>query len=269
MSLTNTQIRQFSEKYRVGDKVIGNVTSIHDFGIFVGLEGDIDGLVHSSEISWIKTRVNPFEFANVGDVVEAMVLKVEPECLRIALSIKQCLMGNPYVEFDEKHIVGDKVIGNITSIHDFGIFIGLGDNIEGLVPKSHMALPPKTLPIQLVELGDAVEAIILRVVPEKSNIVLTMRQRLQKPLLEFAEKHALGDKVIGNIKAIMDYGFFVGLEGGIYGLVHISEISWEVEGKTALCNYKEGEEVSAVILSLDSEKGRIGLGIKQLEHDPS
>ncbi|MDG6882675.1 30S ribosomal protein S1 [Phocoenobacter uteri] len=249
-----------------GAEVKGTVKNLTDYGAFVDL-GGVDGLLHITDMAWKRVK-HPSEVVNVGDEVSVKVLKFDKERTRVSLGLKQ-LGQDPWVAIAENHPVNSKLTGKVTNLTDYGCFVEILDGVEGLVHVSEMDWTNKNIhPSKVVSVGDTVEVMVLEVDEERRRISLGLKQCKANPWDHFAETHAKGDKVSGKIKSITDFGIFIGLEGGIDGLVHLSDISWKVSGEEAVRNYKKGDEVEAVVLQVDAIKERISLGIKQLESDP-
>ena len=249
-----------------GSIVKGIVKNITDYGAFVDL-GGIDGLLHITDLAWRRVR-HPSEVLNVGDEVEAKILKFDQEKNRVSLGMKQ-LGEDPWVGISRRYPSGTRLFGKVTNLTDYGAFVEVEQGIEGLVHVSEMDWTNKNIhPSKVVQLGDEVEVMILEIDEERRRISLGMKQCIPNPWDEFAMNHKKGDKVSGQIKSITDFGVFIGLPGGIDGLVHLSDLSWSVSGEEAKQSYKKGDEVEAMVLSIDVEKERISLGIKQLEGDP-
>ena len=249
-----------------GSIVKGIVKNITDYGAFVDL-GGIDGLLHITDLAWRRVR-HPSEVLNVGDEVEAKILKFDQEKNRVSLGMKQ-LGEDPWVGISRRYPAGTRLFGKVTNLTDYGSFVEVEQGIEGLVHVSEMDWTNKNIhPSKVVQLGDEVEVMILEIDEERRRISLGMKQCIPNPWDEFAINHKKGDKVRGQIKSITDFGIFIGLPGGIDGLVHLSDLSWSATGEEAKQNYKKGDEVEAMVLSIDVEKERISLGIKQMEGDP-
>lgn len=249
-----------------GAIVKGVVKNITDYGAFVDL-GGIDGLLHITDLAWRRVK-HPSEVVNVGDEVTAMVLKFDREKNRVSLGLKQ-LGEDPWIGIARRYPPGTRLFGKVTNITDYGAFVEIEPGIEGLVHVSEMDWTNKNVnPSKVVTLGEEVEVMILEIDEERRRISLGMKQCKPNPWEEFAMNYKKGDKVSGQIKSITDFGIFVGLPGGIDGLVHLSDLSWTKPGEEALRDFKKGEEVEAVVLAIDVEKERISLGIKQLEEDP-
>ncbi|TJZ74091.1 30S ribosomal protein S1 [Chitiniphilus eburneus] len=254
------------ETLKEGVVVKGVVKNITDYGAFVDL-GGIDGLLHITDLAWRRVK-HPSEVLAVGDEVEAKVLKFDQEKNRVSLGLKQ-LGEDPWVGLSRRYPQGTRLFGKVTNLTDYGAFVEIEQGIEGLVHVSEMDWTNKNVhPSKVVSLGDEVEVMILDIDEEKRRISLGMKQCLANPWDEFAENFKKGDKLKGAIKSITDFGVFVGLPGGIDGLVHLSDLSWHVAGEEAVRQFKKGDEVEALVLSIDTDKERISLGIKQLEGDP-
>ncbi|MCX7628253.1 MAG: 30S ribosomal protein S1 [Methylophilaceae bacterium] len=249
-----------------GSVVKGIVKNITDYGAFVDL-GGIDGLLHITDLAWRRVK-HPSEILSVGDEVEAKVLKFDAEKNRVSLGLKQ-LGDDPWVNLSRRYPVGTRLFGKVTNLTDYGAFVEIEPGIEGLVHVSEMDWTNKNVhPGKVVQLGDEVEVMILEVDEERRRLSLGIKQCKPNPWEDFAATMKKGDKVRGQIKSITDFGIFIGLPGGIDGLVHLSDLSWSQPGEEAIRSYKKGDEVEAVILSIDVEKERISLGIKQLSGDP-
>ena len=249
-----------------GAVVKGIVKNITDYGAFVDL-GGIDGLLHITDLAWRRVK-HPSEVLNVGDEVTAKVLKFDTEKNRVSLGLKQ-LGEDPWVGLSRRYPTGTRLFGKVTNLTDYGAFVEVEQGIEGLVHVSEMDWTNKNVhPSKVVALGDEVEVMILEIDEERRRISLGMKQCLPNPWEEFGMNFKKGDKVRGPIKSITDFGIFIGLQGGIDGLVHLSDLSWTLPGEEAVRNFKKGEEIEAQVLSIDVERERISLGIKQLEGDP-
>ena len=254
------------ETLKEGAIVKGIVKNITDYGAFVDL-GGIDGLLHITDLAWRRVK-HPSEVLAVGDEVEAKVLKFDQEKNRVSLGLKQ-LGEDPWVGLSRRYPQGTRLFGRVTNLTDYGAFVEIEQGIEGLVHVSEMDWTNKNVhPTKVVQLGDEVEVMILDIDEEKRRISLGMKQCLANPWDEFAAGYKKGDKIRGNIKSITDFGVFIGLPGGIDGLVHLSDLSWTLAGEEAIRGFKKGDEVEAVVLSIDVEKERISLGIKQVDGDP-
>jgi small subunit ribosomal protein S1 len=249
-----------------GATVKGIVKNITDYGAFVDL-GGIDGLLHITDLAWRRVK-HPSEVLAVGDEVTAKVLKFDTEKNRVSLGMKQ-LGEDPWVGLSRRYPAGTRLFGKVTNLTDYGAFVEVEQGIEGLVHVSEMDWTNKNVhPSKVVALGDEVEVMILEIDEERRRISLGMKQCLPNPWEEFGMNFKKADKVKGPIKSITDFGIFIGLPGGIDGLVHLSDLSWTTPGEEAVRNFKKGEEVEAQVLSIDVERERISLGIKQLEGDP-
>ena len=249
-----------------GAIVKGVVKNITDYGAFVDL-GGIDGLLHITDLAWRRVK-HPSEVLAVGDEVTAKVLKFDQEKNRVSLGMKQ-LGEDPWVGLSRRYPPGTRLFGKVTNITDYGAYVEIESGIEGLVHVSEMDWTNKNIhPTKVVQLGDEVEVMILEIDEDRRRISLGMKQCMPNPWEEFAMNHKKGDRVKGQIKSITDFGVFVGLPGGIDGLVHLSDLSWAQAGEAAVRDYKKGQEVESVVLAIDVERERISLGIKQLEGDP-
>src|SRR6188508_2192758 len=258
--------QQLLETLKEGAVVKGVVKNITDYGAFVDL-GGIDGLLHITDLAWRRVK-HPTEVLSVGDEVTAKILKFDQEKNRVSLGMKQ-LGEDPWVGLSRRYPTGTRLFGKVTNITDYGAFVEIESGIEGLVHVSEMDWTNKNVhPSKVAQLGDEVEVMVLEIDEERRRISLGMKQCMPNPWDEFAMNHKKGDKVAGQIKSITDFGVFVGLPGGIDGLVHLSDLSWTLPGETAVRDYKKGQEVEAVVLAIDVERERISLGIKQLEGDP-
>ena len=254
------------ENLAEGTIIKGIVKNITDYGAFVDL-GGIDGLLHITDLAWRRVR-HPSEVLNVGDEVTAKVLKFDQEKNRVSLGMKQ-LGEDPWVGIARRYPQGTRLFGKVTNLTDYGSFVEIEQGIEGLVHVSEMDWTNKNVaPSKVVTLGEEVEVMVLEIDEDKRRISLGMKQCMANPRDDFAMNHKKGDKVRGAIKSITDFGIFIGLPGGIDGLVHLSDLSWSATGEEAKQNFKKGDEVDAVVLSIDVEKERISLGVKQLDGDP-
>ncbi|MDD5181136.1 MAG: 30S ribosomal protein S1 [Gallionellaceae bacterium] len=254
------------ENLKEGAIVKGIVKNITDYGAFVDL-GGIDGLLHITDLAWRRVK-HPSEVLAVGDEVEAKILKFDQEKNRVSLGIKQ--MGDdPWTGLARRYPQGTRLFGKVTNLTDYGSFVEIEQGIEGLVHVSEMDWTNKNVhPSKVVALGDEVEVMILEIDEARRRISLGMKQCQSNPWDDFALNHKKGDKVKGQVKSITDFGVFIGLDGGIDGLVHLSDLSWAVPGEEAVRNYKKGDEIEAVVLAIDVERERISLGIKQMDGDP-
>ncbi len=265
-SSTSADREAIMENLKEGAIVKGVVKNITDYGAFVDL-GGIDGLLHITDLAWRRVK-HPSEVLTVGDEIEAKILKFDQEKNRVSLGIKQ--MGDdPWNGLARRYPQGTRMFGKVTNLTDYGSFVEIEQGIEGLVHVSEMDWTNKNVhPSKVVSLGDEVEVMILEIDEARRRISLGMKQCQSNPWDDFAINHKKGDKVKGQIKSITDFGVFIGLEGGIDGLVHLSDLSWSQPGEEAVRSYKKGDEVEAVILAIDVERERISLGIKQMEGDP-
>ena len=249
-----------------GASLKGVIKNLTDYGAFVDL-GGIDGLLHITDMSWKRIK-HPSEMINVGDEIDVKVLKFDRERNRVSLGMKQ--MGeDPWGDIKGRYPEGARAKAKITNLTDYGCFAELEDGVEGLVHVSEMDWTNKNVhPSKIVQLGDEVEVMVLDIDEERRRISLGIKQCHTNPWDDFATTMVKGDKISGKIKSITDFGIFIGLDGGIDGLVHLSDISWNETGEEAVRNFKKGEEVETVVLSIDAERERISLGIKQLSDDP-
>src|SRR5579862_9158623 len=258
--------QQLLETLKEGAIVKGVVKNITDYGAFVDL-GGIDGLLHITDLAWRRVK-HPTEVLSVGDEVTAKILKFDAEKNRVSLGLKQ-LGEDPWIGISRRYPQGTRLFGKVTNITDYGAFVEIESGIEGLVHVSEMDWTNKNVhPAKVVSLGDEVEVMILEIDEDRRRISLGMKQCMPNPWEDFAMNHKKGDKVRGTIKSITDFGVFIGLPGNIDGLVHLSDLSWQAPGEEAVKNLKKGDEVETVVLSIDVERERISLGIKQLEGDP-
>ncbi len=249
-----------------GQSVKGIVKNLTDYGAFVDL-GGVDGLLHITDMAWKRIK-HPSEIVAVGDEIDVKVLKFDRERNRVSLGLKQ-LGDDPWVNINERYPENARVKARVTNLTDYGCFAELEEGVEGLVHVSEMDWTNKNIhPSKVVQLGDEVEVMVLDIDEERRRISLGIKQCTMNPWEEFGTKFNKGDKISGKIKSITDFGIFIGLDGGIDGLVHLSDISWNDSGEDAVRNYKKGDELETVILSIDPERERISLGVKQLESDP-
>jgi len=250
-----------------GATVKGIIKNITDYGAFVDL-GGIDGLLHITDLAWKRIK-HPSEILSVGDEIEARVLKYDQEKNRVSLGLKQ-LDDDPWVGLNRRYPVNTRLFGKVSNLTDYGAFIEIETGIEGLVHVSEMDWTNKNIhPSKAVQLGDEIEVMILEIDEDRRRLSLGMKQCQTNPWNEFSTKHNKDDKISGSIKSITDFGIFIGLDGGIDGLIHLSDISWTESGEEAVQKYKKGDEVEALIISIDVEKERISLGIKQLTENPN
>ncbi|MBV1911178.1 MAG: 30S ribosomal protein S1 [Kangiellaceae bacterium] len=254
------------EKLEEGAVAKGIVKNLTDYGAFVDL-GGVDGLLHITDMAWKRVK-HPSEVVQVGDEIDVKVLKYDRERSRVSLGIKQ-LGEDPWADLNRRYPEGARLFGRVTNLTDYGCFVEIEEGVEGLVHVSEMDWTNKNIhPSKVVNLGDEVEVMVLDIDEERRRISLGLKQCIANPWSEFASKFNKNDKVAGNIKSITDFGIFIGLEGGIDGLVHLSDISWSLTGEEAVREFNKGDEVEAVVLSVDAERERISLGIKQVESDP-
>ncbi|NQY87690.1 MAG: 30S ribosomal protein S1 [Colwellia sp.] len=253
------------ESLAEGQEVKGIVKNLTDYGAFVDL-GGIDGLLHITDMAWKRVK-HPSEIVNVGDEIQVKVLKFDRERTRVSLGMKQ-LGEDPWVAIANRYPEGSKLSGRVTNLTDYGCFVEIQEGVEGLVHVSEMDWTNKNIhPSKVVSLGDTVEVLVLEIDEERRRISLGLKQCIANPWEEFAKNFNKGDKVSGKIKSITDFGIFIGLDGGIDGLVHLSDISW-AGGEEAVRDYKKGDEIDAIVLQVDPERERISLGVKQAEDDP-
>ncbi|OGI41151.1 MAG: 30S ribosomal protein S1 [Candidatus Muproteobacteria bacterium RBG_16_62_13] len=256
----------FLNNLEEGQTVKGIVKNLTDYGAFIDL-GGIDGLLHITDMAWKRIK-HPSEMLKVGDEIEARVLRFERDRSRVSLGIKQ-LGDDPWVDIQRRYPERTRLFGKITNITDYGSFVEIEPGVEGLVHVSEMDWTNKNIhPSKVVQLGDEVEVMILDIDLERRRISLGMKQCKPNPWEEFAANHQKGEKIAGKIKSITDFGIFVGLEGGIDGLIHLSDLSWNRPGEEAVRDFKKGDEVEATILAVDPERERISLGLKQMDGDP-
>lgn len=257
---------QLLENLQEGMEVKGIVKNLTDYGAFVDL-GGVDGLLHITDMAWKRVK-HPSEIVNVGDEITVKVLKFDRDRTRVSLGLKQ-LGEDPWVAIAKRYPEGTKLTGRVTNLTDYGCFVEIEEGVEGLVHVSEMDWTNKNIhPSKVVNVGDVVEVMVLDIDEERRRISLGLKQCKNNPWQQFAETHNKGDRVEGKIKSITDFGIFIGLDGGIDGLVHLSDISWNVAGEEAVREYKKGDEIAAVVLQVDAERERISLGVKQLAEDP-
>ncbi|HEB82569.1 MAG TPA: 30S ribosomal protein S1 [Gammaproteobacteria bacterium] len=254
------------ESIEEGKPIKGVVKNLTDYGAFLDL-GGIDGLLHITDMAWKRVR-HPSEIVEVGQEIEVMVLKYDKEKTRVSLGLKQ-LGEDPWTEIARRYPEGSRLFGKVSNITDYGCFVEIEDGVEGLVHVSEMDWTNKNVnPASVVTLGEEREVMILDIDEERRRISLGMKQCQPNPWDEFFATHNKGDKVVGTIKSITDFGIFVGLDGDIDGLIHMSDVSWDDNAEDIVRNYKKGDTIEAVVLSIDAERERISLGIKQMEQDP-
>ena len=254
------------ENLKEGAIVTGVVKNLTDYGAFIDL-GGVDGLLHITDMAWKRVR-HPSEAVEIGQEIQVKVLKYDQEKNRVSLGLKQ-LGEDPWLNIARRYPATTRLFGKVSNLTDYGCFVELEEGVEGLVHVSEMDWTNKNVnPSKLVQLGDECEVMVLDIDEERRRISLGMKQCKTNPWDEFGTTHKKGDKISGTIKSITDFGVFIGLDGNIDGLVHLSDISWNVAGEEAIRNYKKGDEVETVILAIDPERERISLGIKQLEQDP-
>ncbi len=265
-SETSAERQQLLENLQEGQVVTGIVKNLTDYGAFIDL-GGIDGLLHITDMAWRRVR-QPSEIVNVGDEIEVKVLKFDKERHRVSLGLKQ--MGeDPWEDISRRYPVSSRLSGKVTNIADYGCFVEIENGVEGLVHVSEMDWTNKNIhPSKVVHVGQEVDVMVLDIDEERRRISLGMKQCQSNPWEAFAATHNKGDKITGTIKSITDFGVFVGLDGSIDGLLHLSDLSWNETGEDAVREYKKGDEVEAVILAIDPERERISLGVKQLDQDP-
>ncbi|HEX2200858.1 MAG TPA: 30S ribosomal protein S1 [Gammaproteobacteria bacterium] len=261
-----TERKALLEQLQEGAIVKGVVKNLTDYGAFLDL-GGVDGLLHITDISWKRIK-HPTEVVNIGDEIECKVLKFDRERGRVSLGLKQ-LSEDPWANIARRYPPGTRLFGKITNIADYGCFVEIEAGVEGLVHVSEMDWTNKNVhPSKVVHLGQELEVMALDIDEERRRISLGIKQCLPNPWEEFAAKYNKNDRVTGIIKSITDFGIFIGLEGGIDGLVHLSDLSWTLPGEEAVRQYKKGMEIDAMVLAIDAERERISLGIKQIEKDP-
>jgi small subunit ribosomal protein S1 len=264
-SANSAEREELLQNLQEGQSVKGVVKNLTDYGAFVDL-GGVDGLLHITDMAWKRIK-HPSEIVEVGQELDVKILKFDRERNRVSLGLKQ-LGEDPWVQITGRYPEGSRVVAKVTNLTDYGCFAEIEEGVEGLVHVSEMDWTNKNVhPSKIVQLGDEVEVMVLDIDEERRRISLGIKQCTRNPWDAFADDHAKGDKISGSIKSITDFGIFIGLEGSIDGLVHLSDISWNETGEEAVRNYKKGDEIETVILSIDPERERISLGIKQLEED--
>ena len=257
---------QLLESLQEGKTVKGIVKNLTDYGAFVDL-GGIDGLLHITDMAWKRVK-HPSEVVNVGEEIDVKILKFDRERQRVSLGIKQ-LGDDPWHDLARRYPPNSRLFGKITNIADYGCFVEIEEGVEGLVHVSEMDWTNKNVnPSKVVQIGEEVEVLVIEIDEERRRISLGIKQCKANPWAEFSTTVNRGDKVSGQIKSITDFGIFIGLDGGIDGLVHLSDISWDDTGEEAVRNYSKGQEIEACVLAIDSERERISLGIKQMDKDP-
>ncbi|QIZ76610.1 30S ribosomal protein S1 [Ferrimonas lipolytica] len=265
-SENSVEREQLLENLAEGQEVKGIVKNLTDYGAFVDL-GGVDGLLHITDMAWKRVK-HPSEIVNVGDEINVKVLKFDRERTRVSLGLKQ-LGEDPWVSIANRYPEGARLTGRVTNLTDYGCFVEIEEGVEGLVHVSEMDWTNKNIhPSKVVNLGDSVEVMVLDIDEERRRISLGLKQCKSNPWEDFSQNFAKGDKVTGKIKSITDFGIFIGLDGGIDGLVHLSDISWAANSDEAVRDFKKGDEINAVVLSVDPERERISLGVKQIEEDP-
>jgi small subunit ribosomal protein S1 len=257
---------QLLESLQEGNTVKGIVKNLTDYGAFVDL-GGIDGLLHITDMAWKRVK-HPSEVVNVGDEIDVKILKFDRERQRVSLGIKQ-LGDDPWHDLARRYPPQTRIFGKVTNIADYGCFVEIEEGVEGLVHVSEMDWTNKNVnPSKVVTIGEEVEVMVIEIDEERRRISLGIKQCQSNPWAEFSATVNRGDKVKGQIKSITDFGIFIGLDGGIDGLVHLSDISWDIPGEEAVRNYQKGQEIEASVLAIDAERERISLGVKQLDQDP-
>ena len=249
-----------------GATLKGTVKNLTDYGAFVDL-GGIDGLLHITDMAWKRVK-HPSEVIAVGEELDVKILKFDRERSRVSLGLKQ-LGADPWMDLTRRYPTNSRLFGKVTNIADYGCFVEIEEGVEGLVHVSEMDWTNKNVsPNKVVQISDEVEVMVLDIDEERRRVSLGLKQCKANPWNEFAEEHSKGDKVSGQIKSITDFGVFIGLPGGIDGLVHLSDLSWDLTGEEAVRNYKKGEELETTVLAIDPERERISLGVKQIDQDP-
>jgi small subunit ribosomal protein S1 len=265
-SETSAERQTLLDNLEEGQVIRGMVKNLTDYGAFVDL-GGLDGLLHITDMAWKRVK-HPSEVVNVGDEIEVKVIKFDRDRGRVSLGLKQ-MEEDPWVDLARRYPQSTRLFGKVSNITDYGCFVEIEEGVEGLVHVSEMDWTNKNVnPAKVVHIGDEVEVVVLDIDEERRRISLGMKQCQPNPWEEFAATHNKGDRVAGKIKSITDFGVFIGLEGGIDGLVHLSDISWSLPGEEAVRSYKKGDEIETVVLAVDPERERISLGIKQMDKDP-
>ena len=257
---------QLLESLQEGQEVTGIVKNLTDYGAFLDL-GGIDGLLHITDMAWKRVK-HPSEVVEVGQEMKVKVLKFDRERNRVSLGLKQ-LGDDPWADLVRRYPENTRIFGKVTNIADYGCFVEIEEGVEGLVHVSEMDWTNRNVnPNKVVALGDEVEVMILDIDEERRRISLGVKQCKQNPWDEFSQNFNKNDRVSGKVKSITDFGIFIGLEGGIDGLIHLSDLSWNDTGEEAVRNFQKGQEIEAIVLAVDPERERISLGVKQLEQDP-
>ena len=257
---------QLLENLQEGQEVKGIVKNLTDYGAFVDL-GGVDGLLHITDMAWKRVK-HPSEIVNVGDEINVKVLKFDRERTRVSLGLKQ-LGEDPWVDIANRYPEGTRLSGRVTNLTDYGCFVEIEEGVEGLVHVSEMDWTNKNIhPSKVVSVGDSVDVMVLDIDEERRRISLGLKQCKSNPWEDFSGQFNKGDRISGTIKSITDFGIFIGLDGGIDGLVHLSDISWNANGDEAVREFKKGDEIDAVVLQVDPERERISLGVKQIDEDP-
>ncbi|ANZ22522.1 30S ribosomal protein S1 [Buchnera aphidicola (Diuraphis noxia)] len=265
-SENSAERNQLLESLQEGIHIKGIVKNLTDYGAFVDL-GGVDGLLHITDMAWKRVK-HPNEIVNIGDEINVKILKFDRERTRVSLGLKQ-LGKDPWIEISKRYPEGTKLNGRVTNLTDYGCFVEIQEGVEGLVHVSEMDWTNKNIhPSKVVAVNNTVEVMVLDIDEDRRRISLGLKQCKVNPWKEFSETHKRGTHVFGKIKSITDFGIFIGLNGGIDGLVHLSDISWSMSGEEAVKKYKKSDEISAVVLQVDAERERISLGIKQLQEDP-
>ena len=263
---SSVEREQFLAALDEGVEVKGIVKNLTDYGAFVDL-GGVDGLLHITDMAWKRVK-HPSEIVSVGDEINVKVLKFDKEKSRVSLGMKQ-MGSDPWEEIAQRYPETSRLTGQVTNLTDYGCFVEIEEGVEGLVHVSEMDWTNKNIhPSKVVSLGDTVEVMVLEIDEERRRISLGLKQCIANPWEEFAKSYNKGDRVTGKIKSITDFGIFIGLEGGIDGLVHLSDISWNKTGEEAVREFKKSDEITAVVLQVDAERERISLGVKQIDEDP-
>lgn len=257
---------QLLENLKEGSSISGIVKNLTDYGAFIDL-GGVDGLLHITDMAWKRVR-HPSEIVKLGDEIIVKVLKFDKEKIRVSLGLKQ-LSLDPWIKISDKYPEKSKINGVVTNLTDYGCFVEIEEGVEGLVHISEMDWTNKNIhPSKVVSVGKSVQVTVLDIDESRRRISLGLKQCQKNPWKDFSEKNIKGSKVKGRIKSITDFGIFIGLDGGIDGLVHLSDISWSISGESIIHNYKKGDEILTIVLQVDPERERISLGIKQLQDDP-